>query len=72
MGDHGIGALFIEGFLVYSLLSARHVAQHWIRHPLRSFGKLYINPWSKRIRDRSALHMLSFVIAFVPLRLLAA
>ena len=46
----GLGLLFIEGFLVYSLLSARHIAKHWIRHPLRSFGKLYINPWSKRIR----------------------
>src|SRR3954452_1833422 len=28
--------------------------------------------WSQKIMDRSPLHMLSFVIAFIPLRLLAA
>ena len=68
----GLGALFIEGFLIYSLLTSRQVSQHCLHHPMRSFGKLYMLPWSKRVRDRSSLHMLSFVIAFVPLRLLAA
>src|SRR5205085_3653135 len=65
------GALFIEMFLLFGALNARRVAGHWLRHPLRSWGKFYIAFWSRRVIDRSPLHMLSFVIAFVPLRLLA-
>jgi hypothetical protein len=67
----GLGALVIESLLVCSLLTSRHISRHWLRHPIRSFNKFYIIPWSKRVRDRSSLHMVSFVIAFVPLRLLA-
>lgn len=66
------GAAFIVGCLVWSLVQSRHVSAPCLRHPIRSFGKLYILPWSKRILDRSPLHMLSFVIAFLLLRLLAA
>lgn len=66
------GAVFIEAFLLFGALNARRVADHWLRHPLRSWGKFYVLFWSRRVMDRSPLHMLSFVIAFVPLRLLAA
>src|SRR2546421_1600615 len=66
------GALFIEAFLLFGALNASRVADQWLRHPLRSWGKFYIAFWSRRVIDRSPLHMLSFVIAFVPLRLLAA
>ena len=45
-----LARLFIEGFLIYSLLTSRQVSQHCLRHPMRSFGKLHIVPWSKRVR----------------------
>jgi MFS family permease len=68
----GVCAPFIVGSLLFGLLNARHVSQRWLRHPVRSFAKFYIIPWRKRVLDRSPLHMASFAIAFVPLRLLAA
>lgn len=67
-----VGALFILPFLVFGLLAARRVSERWLRHPIRSFAKLYINPFSRKVIDRSPLHMLSFVLAFPVLRLLAA
>jgi hypothetical protein len=66
------GALFIELFLLFGVLNAHRVSEHWLQHPIRSFAKLYVVFWSSKVMDRSPLHMLSFVIAFVPLRLLAA
>ena len=62
---------FIVGSLLFGLLNARHVSQRWLQHPEHSFGKFYIIPWRKKVLDRSPLHMASFAIAFVPLRLLA-
>jgi hypothetical protein len=53
-------------------MAASQVSELWLSHPIRSFAKLYINPWSRAVRDRAPLHMLSFVLAFVPLRVLAA
>jgi hypothetical protein len=66
------GAVFIEAFLLFGALNARRVSEHWLRHPIRSFGKFYVIFWSRKLMDRSPLHMISFVIAFVPMRLLAA
>src|SRR5437588_476418 len=37
-----------------------------------SFAKFYVNPFARGVADRSALHLLSFVLAFPVLRLLAA
>jgi hypothetical protein len=71
-GITSVGALFILPFLVFGLLAARRVSERWLQHPIRSFAKLYINPFSKKVIDRSPLHMLSFVLAFPVLRLLAA
>lgn len=65
------GAVFIEAFLLFGALNAHRVSEQWLRHPIRSFGKIYVVFWSQKIMDRSPLHMLSFVIAFIPLRLLA-
>lgn len=66
------GALFILPFLVFGLLAARRVSPMWLQRPIRSFARFYINPFSRKVIDRSPLHMLSFVIAFPVLRLLAA
>ncbi len=67
-----VGALFILPFLVFGLVVARRVSERWLQQPIRSFGKFYINPFSEKVIDRSPLHMLSFVLAFPLLRLLAA
>jgi hypothetical protein len=66
------GALFIEAFLLFGAVYADRVSEHWLRHPICSFAKMYVRFWSPKVMDRSPLHMLSFVVAFVPLRLLAA
>jgi len=68
----GAGGLVILGFLAFALVNQARVADVWLDKPVRSFGKLYINPFARGVMDRSPLHMLSFVVAFVPLRLLAA
>ncbi len=67
-----VGGIAIEACLIWSVFTADQVAERWRAHPIRSFAKFYINPWARAVRDRAPLHMLSFVIAFVPLRLLAA
>jgi len=67
-----IGGFFVEGFLLFAVLNASKVSEVWLRKPIRSFAKFYINPFSRNVMDRSPLHVLSFAIAFVPLRLLAA
>jgi hypothetical protein len=69
---YAVGALFILPFLVFGLVIARRVSERWLQQPIRSFGKFYINPFSEKVIDRSPLHMLSFVLAFPLLRLLAA
>jgi hypothetical protein len=68
----GIAAPIILGFLIFGLVNAHRVSQHWLEHPVQSFGKFYIIPWRKKILDRSPLHMASFAMAFPALRLLAA
>src|SRR5437899_1800656 len=44
-----IGALFILPFLVFGLLAARRVSDRWLQRPIRSFAKLYINPFSRKV-----------------------
>ncbi|MEO2090164.1 MAG: hypothetical protein ABGY75_11785 [Gemmataceae bacterium] len=70
-GITALGLLFIGGCLVWCLVQSRHVSEPCLWHPVRSFGKLYVLPWRRHVLDRSPLHMLSFVLAFPLLRLLA-
>jgi hypothetical protein len=65
------GAAF-EACLIWSIVASGNVANCWLDHPIRSFAKLYVNPWSRRVRDRAPLHVMSFAIGFVLLRLVAA
>jgi len=66
------GGLVVGAFLIWSIFAAGAVTDVWLANPIRSWAKFYVNPWSRGVRDRSPLHMMSFVIAFVPLRLIAA
>ena len=66
------GAVIIGACFLWALLNAGHVSAQWLDHPFRSFQVFYINPWSRRRLDRSPLHMMSYVIAFAVLRILAA
>jgi|SRR4051794_23974177 hypothetical protein len=67
-----IGGVAIEACLAWSIIASSDVTEGWLAHPIRSWAKFYVNPWARSVRDRSPLHMMSFVIAFVPLRLIAA
>ena len=66
------GAIVMSACILFSARNAVSVESIWLRHPMRSFGTFYLNPWSPRGIGISPLHMLSFVIAFVLLRVLAA
>src|SRR4051794_38225834 len=67
-----VAFLLIEACLVWSALNAGKLAEIWLERPVRSFAKFYVNPFARGVADRSALHVLSFVLAFPLLRLLAA
>jgi hypothetical protein len=66
------GAVIMVGCVIFALRNAPRVQDAWLRHPARSFRKFYINPWSDDALAFSPLHMLSFALAFVIFRLLAA
>ena len=68
----GLGGVVVEGYLLFGALNAGKAAEVWLQRPIRSFAKFYINPFARGVIDRSPIHALSFVIAFVPLRMLAA
>src|SRR5947209_18436267 len=57
-----VGGLAFEACLVWSVVASRNVTDWWLAHPIRSFAKLYVNPWARRVRDRGALHVLSFAL----------
>ena len=66
------GGLAIGACLAWSIFASRAVAERWLAHPIHSWARFYVNPWAAASRDPSPLHMMSFVIAFIPLRLIAA
>ena len=66
-GAAGMGWMFAFG-----LRHADRIEERWLRHPVRSFACFYINPWAPGAIVRSPLHLASYAIAFVVLRLLAA
>ena len=67
-----VGAVVMTACIWFAARNAGKVSDNWLRHPVRSFGKLYINPWAKNAIDVSPLHTLSLAIGFVFLRVLAA
>ena len=67
-----VGGILMGWMFAFGIRNINHVSARWLRHPVRSFFRLYINPWTKSVIDRSPLHAVSYAVAFVFLRLLAA
>lgn len=65
------GAAMVAVF-AFGLIYAPRVSEHWLARPIRSFMTFYVNPWSRRVIDRSPLHMISLALGMVVLRLLAS
>jgi len=66
------GGIMMTGCVIFAIRNARCADEVWSQHPVRSFALFYVNPWSQKAIGRSPVHMLSFAIAFVVLRVLAA
>ncbi|MFN2509782.1 MAG: hypothetical protein ABR589_13580, partial [Chthoniobacterales bacterium] len=66
------GAVVLGACILFAVRNSARVEETWLRHPVRSFGKFYLNPWSTSGLGVSPLHMLSFAIAFLLLRMIAA
>ncbi len=72
-----VGGVVMASYFGFGVWNADRVSPKWFRRPIRSFfhrgfNPFYLNPWSKRLLDRTPLHAVSFAVAFVALRLLAA
>jgi len=74
----GVGGLILVSCVAFAVVYANRVSSYWLRNPMKSFARmdllLYagLNPWAKVVMDRSALHMMSYALGMVALRLLAA
>lgn len=66
-----IGAIVLLSCIVFASVHADRVAIEWLRHPVRSFKKFYVFPWSSAVINRSPIHLLSFAFALPPVRLIA-
>jgi hypothetical protein len=67
-----IGAIILTACIFESFRNAQRVKEQWLQHPVRSFGKFYINPWSEFAIGFTPIHFLSLAISFLLLRMLAA
>ncbi|MBB6250098.1 hypothetical protein [Nitrospirillum iridis] len=67
-----MGGLAQLALFVFGVRNVTRIAPLWLDRPLASFRRPYLNPWSRRHIDRSPLHALSYALAFISLRLLAA
>ena len=66
------GAIIMFACIMFAARHSTSVEERWLRHPVRSFGQFYLNPWSQAGIRVSPLHVLSLIIAFVVLRVAAA
>lgn len=67
-----VASVVMTGLFVFGIANAKRVSKRWLARPMASFVTLYINPWSAQFIDRSPLHAVSFAVAFVLLRVVAA
>ncbi len=73
----GIASVPLVALFFFGVRNVGRIAERWLDHPWRSFLSLRSNPlvslpWSKKVIDRSPLHAVSFALAFIVLRCLAA
>lgn len=66
------GAIIMTACALEAFRSSHHVEDHWLKHPVRSFSKIYFNPWSEEAIKFTPIHFLSLAIAFPIFRILAA
>lgn len=66
------GAVILTACILESFRNSHRVEEHWLKHPVRSFGKLYFNPWSEEALKFTPIHFLSLALAFPLGRILAA
>lgn len=66
------GAGVMLACIVFAAWHARRVDEQWLRHPVRSFGKLYLNPFSAKGLGVAPLHTLSLALGFVLVRFIAS
>lgn len=71
-GITAFGGGVLAAGVVLAAVHAGRVSPRWVRHPVRSFGRVYLVPLSAAVLDRSPLHLVSVAAGFVALRLLAA
>lgn len=67
-----IGAIILAACVLEAFRNSWRVREHWLKHPIRSFGHFYINPWSKVAIGFTPIHLLTFAIAFPIFRIFAA
>ena len=67
-----VGAVILTACVVESFRNSQRVEEHWLQYPVHSFGKLYLNPWSKEALKYTPIHFLSLALAFPLYRILAA
>ncbi len=65
-------AFIMTGCVIFAANCAASVETQWLRHPLASFRRIYLNPCSPAAIGVSPLHMLSMALGFLAMRLLAA
>jgi hypothetical protein len=62
----------MAALFAFGVANANLVSRQWLREPVRSLRKAYLNPFSRKLIDRSPLHAMAWALAFIVLRLLAA
>jgi hypothetical protein len=73
----GIAGALLAAYFAFGAANRDRISDRWLDRPLRSFlswrsNPLFVIPWSRHAMDRSPLHAMSFTLAFVALRMLAA
>ncbi len=66
------GAFLLSWCVIFASRYASYTDPVWLAHPIASFRRVVVNPWSKRARGFSPLHMLALALGFAALRFVAA
>jgi len=67
-----VGGFIMLSCVVFAAVYADRMDDYWLAHPVASFRKICLNPWSRTTLAFSPLQMLSLALGFALLRVLAA